>query len=70
MAYGTVKRLKEGFGFIALDNGQDAFFLPTAMDRSAGVKFESLHVGQKVEVEVGEGRPGTDGPRAVKVRVV
>ncbi len=46
---GSVKGLRETFGFIRPDVGnQDLFFLPMAMDQSCGVKFSDLAIGQRV----------------------
>ena len=66
MAQGTVKwfNSEKGFGFIAVDGGQDLFVHYTAIDMEG---YRSLEDGQRVEFEVGQ---GPKGPQAESVRVV
>jgi len=62
---GTVKRLvsDKGFGFVAAaTTGSEYFF-----HQSACAHFESMHEGQSVTFEAGQ---GPKGPRAENVRVV
>ena len=61
---GTVKRLvsDKGFGFVAADNGSEYFF-----HQSGCAQFDSMHEGQNVTFEPGQ---GPKGPRAENVRVV
>ena len=61
---GTVKRLvsDKGFGFVAAADGVEYFF-----HQSACAQFESIHEGQSVTFEPGQ---GPKGPRAENVRVV
>ena len=66
MAQGTVKwfNAEKGYGFIAVDGGQDVFvhFSAIMMDG-----FKALNEGDRVEFEVTQ---GNKGPQADKVRVV
>ena len=66
MAQGTVKwfNAEKGYGFIAVDGGQDVFvhFSAIAMDG-----YKSLEDGQRVEFEVTQGQKG---PQAEAVHVV
>jgi CspA family cold shock protein len=60
---GTIKRLvvDKGFGFIAAGNGTEYFF-----HKSACAQFDTMHEGQTVTFDVGQ---GPKGPRAENVRV-
>jgi CspA family cold shock protein len=66
VAQGTVKwfNAEKGFGFIAVDGGQDVFVHYSAI-QSEG--YRSLDEGQRVEFEVTQGQKG---PQADQVRVV
>lgn len=66
MAQGTVKwfNAEKGYGFIAVDGGNDLFVHYTAIDMEG---YRSLEDGQRVEFEVGQ---GPKGPQAEKVRIV
>ncbi len=66
MAQGTVKwfNSEKGFGFIAVDGGQDLFVHYTAIEMDG---YRSLEDGQRVEFEVGQ---GPKGPQAERVRPV
>jgi CspA family cold shock protein len=66
MAQGTVKwfNAEKGYGFIAVDGGNDLFVHYTAIEMDG---YRSLEDGQRVEFEVGE---GPKGPQAEKVRIV
>ena len=66
MAQGTVKwfNSEKGYGFIAVDGGQDLFVHYTAIDMEG---YRSLEDGQRVEFEVSE---GPKGPQAEQVRIV
>ena len=55
---------EKGYGFIAVDGGQDLFVHYTAIDMEG---YRSLEDGQRVEFEVGQ---GPKGPQAESVRVV
>jgi CspA family cold shock protein len=63
MLTGTVKWFSDtkGYGFIATADG-DVFVHHSAIE---GEGHRSLHEGQEVELEVGQ---GPKGPRAVRVR--
>ncbi|MCH2116795.1 MAG: cold shock domain-containing protein [Pirellulales bacterium] len=63
MPQGIVKKLisEKGFGFID-SNGTELFFHHSAL---VGTTIESLHEGQSVEYEEGQ---GPKGPRAENVR--
>ena len=60
--HGTVKRLirDKGFGFVAAADGQEYFF-----HQSGCADFDSIHEGQNVTFETGQ---GPKGPRAENVR--
>ncbi len=66
MAQGTVKwfNSEKGFGFIAVDGGQDLFVHYTAIEMDG---YRTLEDGQRVEFEVGQ---GPKGPQAERVRAV
>jgi cold shock protein len=66
MAQGTVKwfNSEKGYGFIAVDGGEDLFVHYTAIDMEG---YRSLEDGQRVEFDVGQ---GPKGPQAEQVRVV
>ena len=65
MAQGTVKwfNSEKGYGFIAVDGGQDVFvhFSAIVMDG-----YKSLEDGQRVEFEI---ETGQKGPQAANVRL-
>ena len=63
---GTVKRLvsDKGFGFILADDGNEYFFHQSACDQAAA--FDTLHEGQAVTLETGQ---GPKGPRGENVRL-
>lgn len=48
MKTGFIKRLKESFGFIRADDGQEYFFLPMKVKN---VPFSQLSEGQRVSFE-------------------
>ncbi len=53
---GTIKVLKEGFGFIKTEDGSnDVFFHANNLE---GVEFNDLNEGDTLEYEMGEGRNG------------
>jgi CspA family cold shock protein len=66
VAEGTVKwfNAEKGFGFIAVDGGQDVFVHFSAIQ---GDGYKSLEEGQRVEFDVTQGQKG---PQADQVRVV
>ena len=65
VAQGTVKwfNAEKGFGFIAVDGGQDVFVHYSAIQMDG---YKSLDEGQRVEFEVAQGPKGpqADGVRA------
>jgi cold shock protein len=65
MAQGTVKWFngEKGYGFIAVDGGQDVFVHFSAI---TGTGYRSLEEGQKVEFDVTQGQKG---PQAENVTV-
>ena len=53
---GTIKVLKEGFGFITSDETQgDTFFHANNLENT---EFNELRVGDTLEFEIGEGNNG------------
>jgi CspA family cold shock protein len=64
---GTVKWFNEskGFGFIACDDGTEAFVHYSAIEGQGS--FRTLKQGDRVELEVAQ---SPKGPRAQKVRVL
>ncbi|WP_344313608.1 cold-shock protein [Fodinicola feengrottensis] len=66
MAQGTVKwfNAEKGYGFIAVDGGQDVFVHFSAIQMDG---YKSLEDGQRVEFEVTQGQKG---PQAEGVHVV
>ena len=66
MAQGTVKWFnnEKGYGFIAVDGGDDVFVHYTAID---GDGYRSLEEDQRVEFEIAQ---SAKGPQAEAVRVV
>jgi cold shock protein len=66
MAQGTVKWFngEKGYGFIAVDGGQDVFVHYSAIQTEG---FRSLEPDQRVEFEVTQGQKG---PQAEDVRII
>ncbi len=61
MATGTIKKIMpKGFGFIAMDGGEDVFFHMSACNGM----FDSLREGQSVTFDT---EAGPKGPKAVNV---
>jgi len=64
MADGKIKKLTDrGFGFIAMDGGEELFFHMSACE---GCRFDDLREGQDVTFNVGQ---GDKGPRAENVKL-
>jgi CspA family cold shock protein len=66
VANGTVKwfNAEKGYGFIAVDGGQDVFVHFSAIQADG---YRSLDEGQRVEFEVTQ---GATGPQADQVKIV
>jgi len=66
VAQGTVKWFnnEKGYGFIAVDGGQDVFVHFSSIEMDG---YKSLEDGQRVEFEVTRGEKG---PQAERVRVI
>ena len=66
VAQGTVKwfNSEKGYGFIAVDGGQDVFVHYSAIQMDG---YRTLDDGQRVEFEIAQGQKG---PQAEKVRVI
>jgi CspA family cold shock protein len=63
---GTIKVLKEGFGFIkSEDSESDVFFHANNLE---GVEFRDLNEGETLEFEIGEGKNGKE--QAINVTLV
>jgi len=63
---GAIRRLKDGYGFIAGDDGQDYFFHWTAMEKT-GPAFKDVVMLDRVEFNL---VVGPKGPRAICLRVL
>ena len=66
MAQGTVKWFngEKGYGFIAVDGGQDVFVHYSAIQTDG---FRTLEQDQRVEFEITQGQKG---PQADEVRII
>ncbi|MHA3701994.1 cold-shock protein [Jatrophihabitans sp. YIM 134969] len=66
MAQGTVKWFngEKGYGFIAVDGGQDVFVHYSAIQSDG---YRSLDEGQRVEFEVTQGPKGPQADQVVPV---
>ena len=66
MAQGTVKWFnnEKGYGFIAVDGGEDVFVHFSAIEMDG---YKSLSDGQRVEFEI---TTGQKGPQAERVRLI
>jgi CspA family cold shock protein len=66
VVHGTVKWFnnEKGYGFIAVDGGEDLFVHYSAIQ---GDGYRSLEEDQRVEFEIGQ---GAKGPQADAVRVI
>ena len=66
VAQGTVKwfNSEKGYGFIAVDGGQDVFVHFTAIDMDG---YKTLDDGARVEFEIAQGQKG---PQAEKVHLI
>ena len=57
MTQGTIKMLKNGFGFIKTEEGDVFFHANNLVD---GVEYDSLEEGMALTFELGEGRDGKE----------
>ena len=66
MAQGSVKwfNSEKGYGFIAVDEGQDVFVHFSAIVADG---YKTLEDGQRVEFDIAQGQKG---PQAEQVRVI
>lgn len=66
MIKGTVKWFnnQKGYGFIALESGDDVFVHHSAIQ---GDGYKSLEEGQQVELEIEEGPKGKHAKNVVKI---
>ena len=65
MTQGTIKMLKNGFGFLKTEEGDVFFHANNLVD---GVEYDSLNEGDTLSFDMGEGRDGK--PQAVNIDVV
>lgn len=63
---GKIRKLKEGFGFIAGDDGNDYFFHWTALQQTTKA-FKDLALLDRIEGIVVR---GDKGPRMIEIRVI
>ena len=63
---GSIRKLKEGYGFIAGDDGENYFFHWSAMELTSK-DFRDLSVRERVSYHI---ISGPAGPRAIMVRVI
>ena len=63
---GSIRKLKEGYGFIAGDDGENYFFHWSAMELTSK-DFRDLAVRERVSYHI---ISGPLGPRAIMVRVI
>lgn len=63
---GSIRALKQGYGFIAGDDGEDYFFHWSAMDKDS-TDFRELVLRQRVEFHI---EMSSRGPRAVEIVVL
>lgn len=63
---GAIRKLKDGYGFIAGDDGRDYFFHWSAMERTSK-NFRDLAIQERVSFLVVD---SDRGPRAIQIRVV
>jgi cold shock CspA family protein len=67
---GAIRKLKDGYGFIAGDDGRDYFFHWSAMERT-GKNFRDLLLQERVEFYIVKfAKGGEDRYRAVQIRVI
>lgn len=52
---GSIKVLKEGFGFIKIEGGDDVFFHANNL---VGCEFNDLQEGMVLQFEIGDGNNG------------
>jgi CspA family cold shock protein len=66
VAQGTVKwfNAEKGYGFIAVDGGQDVFVHYSAIQAEG---YRSLEEGQRVEFDVTQGQKGPQADKVVPV---
>ena len=63
---GTIKVLKQGFGFIQNEEAEgDVFFHANNLE---GVEFDNLNEGDTLEFEIGEGKNGKE--QAINITLV
>mgnify|MGYP003575176902 CR=1 FL=1 len=60
MVKGKIARVltDKGFGFIRLEDGKEAFFHKSEIQREPGFQFDMLNAGDEVECEIGMGPKG------------
>lgn len=68
MATGKIARVlfDKGFGFIRMDDGSEAFFHKSEVQREAGFQFDQLAAGIEVEFEVAMGEKGLRAERVTR----
>lgn len=60
---GTIKFLKNGYGFIGVEGQKDIFFHAKDLEY---VEFDNLKTGMAVDFEIGD---SPKGPKAVNVKI-
>lgn len=68
MATGKVARIlvDKGFGFIRLDDGREAFFHKSEVQREPGFQFDQIQPGDEVECQVDLGPKGLRAERVTR----
>lgn len=64
---GTVKTLRDAFGFIAGSDGKDYFFIPSGLQRTCPLSFDELAEDMQVEAFTPIMHPR--GPRAIEIMI-
>jgi CspA family cold shock protein len=64
---GVIRKLRDGYGFIAGNDGTDYFIHWTSIAKDSPKDFRSLSIGDRVEFQK---TVSAKGPRGIEVRVI